>query len=85
MHEKGGGEVYDIDYIKSLILIVYSNQRKKAMNQIRFSTFPKTVKSKDFSLKVVNVFKSKVTEISTINLDKVLNSDSVLSIIRQDL
>lgn len=55
------------------------------MTDIRFSTFPKTSKPKGFALEVVDVFKSHLTEISTIDLVKGLDSDTVLSIIRADL
>ena len=55
------------------------------MSEIRFSTFPKTEKPKEFALDVVNVFKNHLGEISTVDLEKGLDSDTVLGIIRDDL
>lgn len=55
------------------------------MSKIIFSTFPKTVKPKDFSIKVVEVFQNHFEEISTVNLTKGLNSNGVLSKLREDL
>lgn len=55
------------------------------MSDIRFSTFPKTARPKDFSLEVVSIFKKYLSEISTIDLAKGLDSDTVLSIIRDNL
>ena len=55
------------------------------MTQIRFSTFPKTEKPKNFALEVVEVFRTHLNKISTIDLKKGLDSDSVLAIIREDL
>lgn len=55
------------------------------MSDIRFSTFPKTEKPKEFALGVVNVFKNHLGEISTVDLEKGLDSDTVLGIIRKDL
>ena len=40
------------------------------MSKIIFSTFPKTVKPKDFSIKVVEVFQNHFEEISTVNLTR---------------
>lgn len=55
------------------------------MSKIIFSTFPKTVKPKDFSIKVVEVFQNHFEQISTVNLTKGLDSDGVLSKLREDL
>ncbi|WP_339787466.1 hypothetical protein [uncultured Imperialibacter sp.] len=55
------------------------------MNSVRFSTFPKTTKPKDFAIDVVNVFQSSIEQISTVDLHKGLDSDSVLSIVRKGL
>ena len=55
------------------------------MTKILFSTFPKTVKPKDFSIAVVNVFEKHFDEISTVKLKKGLDSDGVLAILRDDL
>lgn len=55
------------------------------MTHIRFSTFPKTEKPKNFALEVVEVFKTHLNRISTVDLIKGLDSDSVLAIIRKDL
>jgi len=55
------------------------------MTDIRFSTFPKTQKPQEFALEGVNVFKSHLSKISTVVLQKGLDSDTVLGIIRDDL
>ncbi len=52
---------------------------------IRFSTFPRTIKPKEFSLQVVKVFEKYENKISTVKLKKGLTSDSVLAIVRKDL
>ena len=53
--------------------------------EIIFSTFPKTIKPKEFSIKVVDVFKKYSNKISTIELEKGLKSDEVLLTLRNDL
>ncbi|UBM61373.1 hypothetical protein LA303_08035 [Candidatus Sulfidibacterium hydrothermale] len=55
------------------------------MTKIRFATFPRTIKPKDFSLEVVKVFEKHYKNISTVELPKGLDSDTVLSIVRNDL
>lgn len=55
------------------------------MTKIRFSTFPKTIKPKDFALEVVKVFDNCYETISTVQLIKGLDSDTVLSVLREDL
>jgi len=55
------------------------------MKNIRFSTFPKTVKPKDFAIQVVDVFNNHYKTISTVKLSKGLDSDTVLSVLRKDL
>jgi hypothetical protein len=55
------------------------------MSDIIFSTFPKTNKPKDFALRTIEVFKAKMTTISTVLLAKGLESNDVLAIVRPDL
>lgn len=55
------------------------------MADIIFCSFPKTERPKDFSMNVVNVFKTHIANISTIDLVKGLESNEVLEILRTDL
>ncbi|MCL6284901.1 hypothetical protein M3P21_15320 [Ruegeria sp. 2012CJ41-6] len=52
---------------------------------IRFSTFPRTRAPRDFVASVTSVFEKHHSEIGTIDLQKGLTSDAVLSILRDDL
>lgn len=55
------------------------------MTRVSFSTFPKTIKPKDFSIKVVELFNKHFDTISTVRLEKGLDSDGVLRVLRDDL
>jgi len=55
------------------------------MGQVEFSIFSKSIKPKEISIKVVEVFKKHIKEISTVELIKGLKSNSVLAILRSDL
>jgi hypothetical protein len=55
------------------------------MSKILFSTFPKTVKPKYFSLLTVDIFQKHFDTISTLKHSKGLDSDGVLAVIRKDL
>jgi hypothetical protein len=55
------------------------------MAEIVFYSFPKTEKPKDFSIRVVDVFKKNFKNISTVDLKKGLESNQVLGILRKDL
>lgn len=55
------------------------------MSTIHFSTFPRTELPPEFVYPLAKVFQSHETEISTINRDKGLTSDQVLTVLRNDL
>lgn len=55
------------------------------MAEIKFATFPKTIRPKENILKVVDVFEKHLNDISTVVLKKGLNSDNVLKNLRIDL
>lgn len=55
------------------------------MALLKFSSFPKTERPKDFSLKVVEAFKSQIDTISTVTLSKGLESDAVLEVLRSSI
>lgn len=55
------------------------------MAQIRYSSFPRTSPSPNFIKEIVDVFKANEDKISTISLEKGLESNSVLAIIKDGL
>lgn len=55
------------------------------MPLIRYSTFPRTKAPQDYVAAVTNIFQKHHSEISTVDLDKGLTSDIVLSTLREDL
>ena len=52
---------------------------------IRFSCFPRTIPPPNFANKLTDIFKLHETDISTVNLQKGLTSNDVLTILREDL
>lgn len=52
---------------------------------IRYICFPRTEPPPHFASEVADVFKNHELEIGTLHLDKGLTSDSVLSVLRDDL
>lgn len=52
---------------------------------IQFITFPKTVRPDELSIKIVDVFKKHLEQISTVQLKKGLKSDKVLQLLSEDL
>lgn len=59
--------------------------RRMPTAETRFQYFPRTTSPPDFITAVVEVFRGHLGRISTINLEKGLTSDEVLSVIRPEL
>lgn len=55
------------------------------MADITFHYFPRTEPPPGFALQIVNAFRSHLSDISTVDLEKGLTSDEVLAKIRPDL